>query len=474
MHPSFAIRSPAGPSPARRIGVDRGMCDGHHHGTLPTTLPAPPPSGPALTRRTTLAAGAGLLMAGSLGARTGAIADTGTQPRVGAARRSRLTRGTQPRARRPAQPHAALRRRRRPGVAFASMRSAGLDVAALTDHATLSDNLLGDVLDGHPAAGVHPARRPHAGRLARDPGVRRRRQPRRRVHRDPRLRVVRAAARPRERLVHRALHRRAPGRPDAAAATRGCAPRARPGARRRRRRARRLQPPRPRAGPLPGVPLRRRGCATGWCRWRCSTAATTTSSRGTPTASRPRSSPASTPAGGPGSPGVTDEHGTDWGLPEGKGRTGLWVTEHTPRRREGGDAGAAVLRDPHLGPARRRHRDPSPAAPHRMGSVLPDRARRRTDPARPRPRRRVGRQPLTVQVLRPGTDVPAVAACRGVPGRCGRRLPCPGRCRGRRLDAAAHRGPDPAQRRPRDRRATPATTSAVAYTSPWWIEPRQG
>jgi hypothetical protein len=27
--------------------------------------------------------------------------------------------------------------------------------------------------------------------------------------------------------------------------------------------------------------------------------------------------------------GVTDEHGTDWGFPEGKGRTGMWVTENT-------------------------------------------------------------------------------------------------------------------------------------------------
>jgi hypothetical protein len=27
--------------------------------------------------------------------------------------------------------------------------------------------------------------------------------------------------------------------------------------------------------------------------------------------------------------GVTDEHGTDWGHPEGKGRTGLWVTDLT-------------------------------------------------------------------------------------------------------------------------------------------------
>lgn len=27
--------------------------------------------------------------------------------------------------------------------------------------------------------------------------------------------------------------------------------------------------------------------------------------------------------------GVTDEHGTDWGFPEGKGRSGLWATENT-------------------------------------------------------------------------------------------------------------------------------------------------
>src|SRR5699024_3061522 len=29
--------------------------------------------------------------------------------------------------------------------------------------------------------------------------------------------------------------------------------------------------------------------------------------------------------------GVTDEHGTEWGRPEGKGRTGMWVTEHSRR-----------------------------------------------------------------------------------------------------------------------------------------------
>ncbi|MFC6345547.1 hypothetical protein ACFP8W_26410, partial [Nocardioides hankookensis] len=64
------------PSPFGRSPVFQGMCDGYHHGTLPTA----PPDRTALTRRATIAAGAGLLMAGTLGASTGAIADTGRSP----------------------------------------------------------------------------------------------------------------------------------------------------------------------------------------------------------------------------------------------------------------------------------------------------------------------------------------------------------------------------------------------------------
>ena len=50
-----------------------------------------------------------------------------------------------------------------PALAFDSMREAGLDVAALTDHATIGDNLLGELLAGAlpPAykqfAGIHRA-----------------------------------------------------------------------------------------------------------------------------------------------------------------------------------------------------------------------------------------------------------------------------------------------------------------------------
>ncbi len=115
------------------------MCD-DHHGSLPN-IP--------LTRRTAVvSAGVGLLLAQSMRGTTAAIAETGTTPTAGAARASRLTRGTR-------LVHADLHNHTLlsdgdgdPALAFDSMRSAGLDVAALTDHATLSDNVLGDVLAG--------------------------------------------------------------------------------------------------------------------------------------------------------------------------------------------------------------------------------------------------------------------------------------------------------------------------------------
>src|SRR5687768_10560375 len=128
------------------------MCE--HHGSLPT---AP------LSRRTALSAvGAGLLIAGLPSRHTPAIADTGSAPAVGAARTSRITSGT-------TLVHADLHNHTLlsdgdgdPALAFDSMRSAGLDVAALTDHATYSDNALGDVFtdalppDYHQAAGLTP------------------------------------------------------------------------------------------------------------------------------------------------------------------------------------------------------------------------------------------------------------------------------------------------------------------------------
>src|SRR5262245_25006258 len=92
--------------------------------------------------------GAGLLIAGLSSSRTPAAAGpgTGTRPAVGADRTSRITSGT-------TLVHADLHNHTLlsdgdgdPALAYDSMRSAGLDVAALTDHSTLSDHVLGDVL----------------------------------------------------------------------------------------------------------------------------------------------------------------------------------------------------------------------------------------------------------------------------------------------------------------------------------------
>lgn len=95
-----------------------------------------------MSRRALLAgAGAGLVLAAAPGR---ALARTDRAP--GASRSSRITRGT-------SLLHADLHNHTLlsdgdgdPELAFASMRDAGLDVAALTDHATISDNLLGSIL----------------------------------------------------------------------------------------------------------------------------------------------------------------------------------------------------------------------------------------------------------------------------------------------------------------------------------------
>ncbi|MFZ5869446.1 MAG: CehA/McbA family metallohydrolase [Actinomycetota bacterium] len=91
-------------------------------------------------------AGAALLLAGSAGPALAAVGTAAPGTEVGAARRSRITRGT---TLVQADLHNHTLLSDGDGVpenAFASMRDAGLDVAALTDHATLSDHLLGDAL----------------------------------------------------------------------------------------------------------------------------------------------------------------------------------------------------------------------------------------------------------------------------------------------------------------------------------------
>ena len=149
--------------------VEHGMCDGHHHGKLPDR---------PFTRRQALAsAGAGLLVAGLTSPDT-AVARTGTRLATGASRQSRITGGT-------TLVHADLHNHTLlsdgdgdPARAFVSMRAAGLDVAALTDHATFSDNALGDLRHRRAAARLPPGRRADRGRLEAHPRARRRRRTR--------------------------------------------------------------------------------------------------------------------------------------------------------------------------------------------------------------------------------------------------------------------------------------------------------
>ena len=172
--------------------------------------------------------------------------------------------------------------------------------------------------------------------------------------------------------------------------------------------------------------------------------------------------------------GVTDEHGTDWGFPEGKGRTGLWVTEHSRRgvlaamrarrffaTRTSGlrvDATAEIV-----------GRSPA-VAPVRMGGVL---TMRRADV---RFAVDVDRgadwagKPLTVQVLRPGAQVPDVVdVVDTVAGEVARFTLS--------LDAAdgdwvALRISDPSQpNRTPGPDGHACNDLGVAYASPWWIEP---
>ncbi len=168
--------------------------------------------------------------------------------------------------------------------------------------------------------------------------------------------------------------------------------------------------------------------------------------------------------------GVTDEHGTDWGHPEGKGRTGLWVAEHS---RAGVKAamlarrffatrtsGLRVDATASVGGA--------PAVP--MGSELSmttgdvtftlDLAR---DDAW------LGR-PLQLQVLRPGTEVPEVAAVQDftVGGLVVLTVP---------LDVGdgdwvVLRVADPtAGNATPGPQGHPANAHGIAYTSPFWLVP---
>jgi hypothetical protein len=176
--------------------------------------------------------------------------------------------------------------------------------------------------------------------------------------------------------------------------------------------------------------------------------------------------------------GVTDEHGPDWGRPEGKGRAGLWVRDLTragvlealaARRffasRVKGLRLDAALTSLATGDG------PGPRA--RMGTALahpggPARLEVDLDRGEAWRDRR-----LLLQVLRPGERLPTLAATLevvlGDPGQPVASLeldldPADG-------DWLVVRVTDPAE--PADRRATGEWAGqgrAVAYTSPFWLE----
>ncbi|MGH4013028.1 MAG: CehA/McbA family metallohydrolase [Pseudonocardiaceae bacterium] len=163
--------------------------------------------------------------------------------------------------------------------------------------------------------------------------------------------------------------------------------------------------------------------------------------------------------------GVTDEHGTDWGFPADRGRAGLWVTEHSR-------AGVAEAMRARRFFATRVSglRLDATAGGVRMGSVL--RHRRGPVPfALDLDRGPAWRgRALQVQVLRPGTPAPAVADL--VEVHCGEiaRFAVPldlddGSWTVLRIadPAAPNDNPGPA--------GHPANNHALAYTSPWFLEP---
>lgn len=433
----------------------------------------PEPSA-GLSRRAVAAAGPGLLIAGALRSTVGAIApgaaygDTAS-PRQGASRTSRITRGTR-------LVHADLHNHTLlsdgdgdPAKAFASMRSAGLDVAALTDHATLSDSVLGEVLDGllppeyKQVAGITPSDFARTGRLADA------------ANRDGRFTAIRGFEWSEPLLGHVNVWftehyvdvlqaglmaplldwlRREPG----LVLDGG-------------------------AGGLAGFnhPGREPGRFQEFAydaRVRDQMVSLELFNRGDDYLfegyDRGLSSPLVACLGAgwrTGIAGVTDEHGTDWGFPEGKGRTGLWVTDHSragvksamqARRffatRTSGLRVDAVARSRTSG------------AWARMGGRLRhDRGvvQLRLDLARDADW--VGRR-LQVQVLRPGETVPEVADV--VDFRVGPVLTLKVPMRRSDGDWLVLRIADPAQRNATPGpQGHPGNRLAIAYTSPIWLAP---
>ena len=161
--------------------------------------------------------------------------------------------------------------------------------------------------------------------------------------------------------------------------------------------------------------------------------------------------------------GVTDEHGTDWGFPEGKGRTGLWVAENTR------NGVLAAMRARRFFATRVSGlRLDATANGVRMGSAVPiARGDVRFAVDLDRGPEWVGK-PLRLQVLRPGSRAPRVADVIETTAGVTTEFTVP-------LDVAdgswvVIRVSDPTQANASPGPAGhPCNDWGVAYSSPWWL-----
>ncbi|XVU26070.1 CehA/McbA family metallohydrolase [Actinoplanes sp. CA-054009] len=162
--------------------------------------------------------------------------------------------------------------------------------------------------------------------------------------------------------------------------------------------------------------------------------------------------------------GVTDEHGGDWGMDEGKGRTGLWVEENTR-------AGvlAAMRRRRFFATRVSGLRLDARADGVRMGKHLPlTKGDVKFELDLDRGRHWEGRE-LLVQVLRPGSEAPSVADVIDVEVGRVTTFTVP-------IDAADGdwvllRVSDPGQENDSPGPlGHPCNDWGVAYSSPWWLK----
>jgi len=167
--------------------------------------------------------------------------------------------------------------------------------------------------------------------------------------------------------------------------------------------------------------------------------------------------------------GVSDEHGTDWGFPEGKGRAGLYVHELT----RAGVLEALAARRFFATRVKGLRLDASLEGARMGGMVAHGGGPARFEVDLDRGEGWQGR-PLNVQVLRPGPLMPTLAAAEDV------KVPSPEEpvvAFEARLDPAEGawvvlRVTDPAE--PPDPRAKgewAALGRAIAYSSPFWLSP---